>query len=234
MPRCDIKGGEHMYCVYEHINKINNKRYIGITSQEPEDRWGNNGINYKSSPHFYAAIQKYGWNNFYHNIIFSGLTKEQACRIEKELIAKYHTQNNEFGYNILEGGQATILPPEVKEKMSKAMMGNQNGKGHPCSEDKKRKISQAQKGRKLSEEHKKKLSKAAHKRHTPCSDKTRKKLSQKYPNKKPVLCLENNTVYESVQDCAKQLNLYATNVSKVCKGIHHTTGGYHLVYYNTL
>ena len=223
-----------MYCVYEHINKINNKKYIGITSQKPEDRWGNNGINYKSSPHFYAAIQKYGWNNFYHNIIFSELTKEQACQKEKELISKFQTQDKEFGYNILEGGQATTLPPEVREKMSKAMIGNQNGKGHSCSEDKKRKISQAQKGRKFSEEHKRKLSEAAKKRHVPCSDKKKQILSKKYPNKKLVFCLENGIVYESVQDCARQLGLYATSVSKVCKGIHHTTGGYHLSYYNTL
>ena len=41
-----------MYTVYQHKNKINNKIYIGITKQEPEKRWGTNGANYKSSPHF--------------------------------------------------------------------------------------------------------------------------------------------------------------------------------------
>ena len=49
------------YCVYMHVNKINNKKYIGITKQKtPESRWGANGVNYKGSPHFYAAIKKYG------------------------------------------------------------------------------------------------------------------------------------------------------------------------------
>ena len=47
-----------MYTVYMHKNKINGKIYIGITSRKPEARWGTNGINYKTSPHFYAAIQK--------------------------------------------------------------------------------------------------------------------------------------------------------------------------------
>ena len=52
--------------------------------QEPEKRWGVNGRNYKSSPHFYSAIQKYGWDNFEHNILFTNLTKEEACLKEQE------------------------------------------------------------------------------------------------------------------------------------------------------
>ena len=121
---------------------------------------------------------------------------------------------------------------ETKQKISQAMIGNKNGLGHSCTEEKKKKISEAQKGKKLTEEHKKKLSEAAKKRHVPCSDEKKKKLSQNYPNKKQVYCHELDTVYESVQECARQLNLYATNISKVCRGIHHTTGGYHFSYYN--
>lgn len=49
-----------MYIVYQHQNLINGKRYFGITSQNPERRWGKNGNGYKSTPHFYSAIQKYG------------------------------------------------------------------------------------------------------------------------------------------------------------------------------
>ena len=45
--------------------------------QVPEKRWGINGNNYKSSPHFYAAIQKYGWDNFEHNILFENLNYEE-------------------------------------------------------------------------------------------------------------------------------------------------------------
>lgn len=221
-----------MYFVYLHNNKINNKKYIGITKQKPENRWGLNGYNYRSSPYFYFAIQKYGWNNFEHIILYNNLTKEEACEKEIELINKYKTQNKKYGYNIMEGGSAPSLPKEVKDKLSEALKGNQNGKGHPCDINKRRKISEAQKGRKLTEEHKRKLSLAASKRHVICSDEKKKLLSQNYPYKKKIYCIETNIIYDSVQECARQLNLHATNVTKVCKGIHRTTGGYHLQYYN--
>ena len=63
------------YCVYMHTNKINGKRYVGQTCKKPEYRWVN-GKGYKGSPHFFSAIQKYGWNNFEHQIIAEKLSKK--------------------------------------------------------------------------------------------------------------------------------------------------------------
>lgn len=221
-----------MYIVYQHKNKINGKIYIGITSRVPEKRWGRNGSNYKTSPYFYNAIQKYGWDNFEHNILYTNLTKEQACQKEQELIQYFHSMDRKFGYNSTSGGEIFIMNSETKNKISNKLKGNTNGLGHPCSEEKKQKISKAQKGRKLTEEHKQKLSEAAKQRHTPCSEQKRKTLSQNYPNKKPIYCLELNTVFESVQECSRQLNIPATNISKLCNGRGKTLKGYHLSYYN--
>ena len=220
-----------MYIVYQHKNKINGKVYIGITMQEPEQRWGSNGINYKSSPHFYSAIQKYGWNNFEHNILFQNLTKEEACKKEQELIAKFNSMNREFGYNSTSGGDVFTMNEETKQKISQSMMGNKNGLGHPYSEEKKKKISEAQKGRHLTEEHKQKLSEAAKKRHTPCSEQAKKNI-KKASHKKPVYCEELDTVFESVQECSRQLGIPATNISKLCNGRGKTLKGYHLRYYD--
>ena len=220
-----------MYTVYQHKNKINGKIYIGITSQKPEDRWGLQGCNYKSSPHFYSAIQKYGWNNFEHNILFTGLTKEQACLKEQELIKEYDLMNREFGYNSTSGGDIFVMNEETKQKISQAMMGNQNALGYPCSEEKKKKIRDAQKGRKFTEEHKQKLSEAAKNRHVPCSEKKKQILKEK-SHKKPVYCEELNKVFESVQECGRQLGIPATNISKLCNGRGKTLKGYHLRYYS--
>lgn len=220
-----------MYIVYQHKNKINGKIYIGITSQKPENRWGSQGCNYKSSPHFYSAIQKYGWDNFEHNILFTGLTKEQACLKEQELIKEYNLINREFGYNSTSGGDIFVMNEETKQKISQAMMGNQNNLGHPCSEEKKKKIRDAQKGRKFTEEHKQKLSEAAKNRHVPCSEKKKQILKEK-SHKKPVYCEELNKVFESVQECSRQLGIPATNISKLCNGRGKTLKGYHLRYYN--
>lgn len=221
-----------MYTVYKHQNKINGKIYIGITMQEPERRWGNNGINYKTSPHFYAAIQKYGWNNFDHDILFKNLTHDEACSKEQELIEYYNSMNREFGYNSTSGGDVFIMNEETKQKISHSMMGNTNGLGHPCSDEKKRKISESQKGRTFTEEHKQKLSTAAKQRHVPCSEEKKKKLSQNYPNKRKVYCEELDIIYESVQECGRQLGIPATNITKLCNGKGKTLKGYHLRYYN--
>ena len=221
-----------MYTVYKHTNKSNGKVYIGITSQKPEQRWGNNGINYKTSPHFYSAILKYGWDNFEHEILFTELTKEEACFKEQELIKLYNSTNKEFGYNQTSGGECCVMSDESKLKLSKSMMGNKNGFGHPCSDEKRLKISDAQKGRKLTKEHKDKLSKAASKRHTSCSESKKKTLSQNYPKKRKIYCEELDVVFESVQECGRQLDIPATNITKLCNGRGKTLKGYHLRYYD--
>ena len=212
---------------------MNGKRYVGITSQRPENRWGVNGNNYKNKcPHFWNAIQKYGWDNFDHLVVERHLSKEDACAMEIELIRIFNTQDRNHGYNTMSGGTAPSIPKEVRDKMSLSMMGNKNGLGHPCTDEKKRKISEAQKGRRLTKEHREKLSraKAGVHRGTP-REETRRKISNSH-KKAPVYCEETNTVYPSIQECARQLGLQATNVCRCCKGKLKSTGGFHLSYHN--
>ena len=106
------------FIVYMHSNKINAKKYIGITCQKPNARWHNgrgyleqskNG-KYKQDA-FAKAILKYGWDNFEHTILFENLSADEAKAKEMELIAQYHTwvQDSKcHGYNMTPGGDGTI------------------------------------------------------------------------------------------------------------------------------
>lgn len=91
-----------MFTVYIHIFP-NGKVYIGITKQKVNLRW-RGGSGYRSQPLMQNAIQKYGWENIKHEIIADGLTQEEACQIEIDLIKQYDSTNREKGYNISFGG----------------------------------------------------------------------------------------------------------------------------------
>ena len=95
------------YCVYKHTSP-SNKVYIGITCKSPTDRWAS-GFGYSHQTYFFRAIVKYGWINFKHEILFDGLTKEEAENKEVELIAHYKSTDLNFGYNIDLGGNLNKL-----------------------------------------------------------------------------------------------------------------------------
>lgn len=92
-----------MYTVYKHTNKANSKVYIGITSQNVNRRW-QNGAGYYGT-YIGNAISKYGWDGFEHEILAENLTEQQACAMERKLIAQYKSNDKIHGYNIAEGGQ---------------------------------------------------------------------------------------------------------------------------------
>lgn len=112
------------WIIYQHINKINGKRYIGQTSQNEERRW-RHGDGYVDSPKFYRAIQKYGWDNFSHEIIEIGESQQWANERERYWISYYDTFNNdEKGYNMTPGGENYMKElwqnEEYKNKMRKS------------------------------------------------------------------------------------------------------------------
>ena len=93
---------EKKWKVYKHKSP-NGKNYIGITGQEPERRW-QNGHGYATQRLFWNAIQKYGWDNFKHEILEDNLTKEEAFLKEKYYIDMFKSNQREYGYNVTSGG----------------------------------------------------------------------------------------------------------------------------------
>lgn len=96
------------YCVYKHTclaeGDSYGKVYIGITCQKPESRWGANGQNYKHCLYLDNAIKKYGWENFSHEILATGLYRSEAARLERKYIRQYHAKDPRFGFNLTPGG----------------------------------------------------------------------------------------------------------------------------------
>ena len=122
-----------MYSVYKHTAP-NGKVYIGITQQEPEARW-KNGNGYRNNVLFFRAINKYGWENIDHEILFEGLTKAEAFETERKLIARHRSSDKRFGYNITDGGanvwwagKKRPLSPQGRKNLSKKWLGANNPK----------------------------------------------------------------------------------------------------------
>ena len=163
------------FYVYKHTCP-NEKIYIGITKQQPIKRWGYNGYGYRKNTLFYRAIQKYGWSNIKHEILYENLSKEEAEQKEIELIEKYKSNQPKYGYNIANGGNTTGTVSEAtKEKISKTLKGYEfsderrknisiNTRKAMANPEIRKKISEANKGRtnwrkgfKLTEEQREKL-----------------------------------------------------------------------------
>ena len=91
-----------MYLLYKHTSP-SGKSYIGITSNYSHRCYAHQH-NKSRCPAFFAAIQKYGWDNFTHDILASGLTKADACVMEQQTIIQYNSLAPN-GYNLTTGGE---------------------------------------------------------------------------------------------------------------------------------
>ena len=99
---------KNCWVVYCHTQKETGKKYFGITSRGVKIRWGKEGYCYHSSPYFYNAIQKYGWNSFYHDVLFENLSEDRAKEYERLYIGLYKTNIRKYGYNCTLGGDGTV------------------------------------------------------------------------------------------------------------------------------
>ena len=203
-----LGGGntEKLWKVYVHKNNINGKRYVGITSKsKPEHRW-NSGRGYKENPHFISAIEKYGWNNFEHIILYDNLTEIDAKSMECALIKEWKTQDTRYGYNMTSGGDGTpgCYPSvETRQKLSEAR------RKENLSEETLTRRSMALKGRKFSESHKKKIGES---------------------NSKPVSMYSKNGVllktFPSARAAEVLLGISHSHISQCCNNKRNSTGGY--------
>ena len=74
---------EKNYVVYQHVTP-DELYYFGQTN-DIKRRWRNNGAEYKGTA-LQPYIEKYGWNNIKHIVLFRDQTRENALFIENFLI----------------------------------------------------------------------------------------------------------------------------------------------------
>ena len=123
-----------IHYVYLTTNLINGKQYVGdhtINIKEKKYYIGSGELIYK-------AINKYGSNNFFKEILKWFKTREEAFNAQEKYIRKFNTLKPN-GYNISPKGGLCINGCHSNE--TKRKIGNSN-KGKICSEETKRKISE--------------------------------------------------------------------------------------------
>lgn len=143
-----------MAYLYRHIRLDKNEPfYIGIGNDKYYNR----------------AFAKTGRNKIWHNIvskteyeveiIYDGMSKEQAFEKEKEFIKLYGRKDLGTGTlcnltNGGEGGFGVVRTEEFKKRASERMKGKKYALGHKVSDEVKKKTSEKMKGKKNALGHK--------------------------------------------------------------------------------
>lgn len=192
------------YTVYKHTSP-SGKVYIGITKRKPEYRW-NKGKGYrKDQLLFYRAIKKYGWDNFTHEILYTGLSEKDAKNIEISLIRQYKSLG--MSYNITDGGDGgrglhnkrKKMSDETKLKMSKSRKGLLAGNKNPM-----------------------------YGRHETAPAYGR--FGKEHPASKKVYQYDllGNFIkeWDCLSDVQRHLNILVTHITACCNGRQKTAGGY--------
>jgi group I intron endonuclease len=138
------------------------KSYVGVTIQELHARKRRHKWESVDSIwYFHRAIQKYGWRNFYWDVLAETNDEEYARNeLEPYYIRECKSHSTENGYNMTLGGGGIVgCSEESRLKISKAHLGKR------FSEERKTNISKALKNRKFSKTHRKNLSKANYGKH---------------------------------------------------------------------
>lgn len=183
-----FKEGMREWCIYKHTLIGTDLCYIGQTN-DIKTRWKPSA--YKTCTKFYNAINKYGWNNFKHEILKDNLTIDEANEWEEYYIKAYNSQID--GFNLDSGGLNYLHSEETKLKMSKTRKGIPHSKKHAQA------ISNALKGYKQTKEHK-----------------INNRLAQ---HRKPVECIDTGIIYDSIAEASRQTGYDHSSISRVARGM---------------
>ena len=161
------------YKIYKWTNLITGMSYVGQTKRPLERRAGSNMSGYRGCNRFWEAIQHYGTDCWAFEILWDGLTLDEA-NVYEEIEIRDNETLFPYGYNLTTGGLNSEYSPESRKKISE-------NSGMKCPEVR-AKVSASHKGKKLSAEHRRKIGEAGKGRKV--SAETRKKLSAIHKGRK--------------------------------------------------
>lgn len=209
------------YSVYRHTAQ-NGKVYIGITANVPEKRWGYGGSGYRNNPHFYSAIGKHGWDSFAHEILASGLCKEEAEEMEIRLIREHDSTNPQCGYNHATGGGVNCgfhLSDQRKEAIREFMRNRE------VTAETRERLRQVSLGRRHTDAAKEKMRLAKLGKTHSAETREKMKVSNRGKRSRAVVCVDTGVEYESLYAAGLATGAKHENISKVCRGLRSHAAG---------
>ena len=235
-----------MIGIYKIKNKVNGKVYIG-QSIRIEKRWIDHKKTLRSNSHRNIYLQnawnKYGEENFIHEII-------EECDIselnDKEIywIKYYNSTDSSCGYNLDKGGGCNKEISDItREKLSISHKGENNSQSHSviCLETKEvfTTIKQANDKYDIPKSvissccrKKRKVANGLHWMYYEDYLNSTKKEIEKIINNNPishcvkVMNITTNCIYNSIQEASDITGICRNQISKCCRGIGSTAGGY--------
>ena len=202
----------HLYCI---TNKINGKKYVGITKQGADRRFRqhiSDSKRYKTVLH--NAIRKHGPDSFSLEILCKARSYDELMRMEKETIESLNTMHPN-GYNMTYGGDANWRLVSDEAMKDRARKAGDKLLGFKHSKDFGEKISRAKKGKPLSDTNLEAIRKS---------------------KSKPVVCIDNGMVFYNGHEAKKWLKSVGFDrasygpVVAACRGRAKTAYGFRWKY----
>lgn len=116
--------------IYKLTNKVNNKIYIGLTTESISERCRKRiaEANYRNSRSSYIlnAIRKYGSENFTVEQIDTANSLDELQQKEINYIKMYNSTDRNIGYNLTKGGEGNLglkMSNETKDKIRQKALG---------------------------------------------------------------------------------------------------------------
>lgn len=154
-----------VFTVYRATNKLNGKCYVGFDSNWPMRKHMHHWLakaKPQLQPAFHAALRKYGREDFQWDVLYQSLDGQHTHRIMEPFFINENRSFGEYGYNLTKGGDGVGVghrcSEETRKKISEANIGNHHVKGYKHSEETRRKMSKVRKGWNPSEETRRKMS----------------------------------------------------------------------------